>query len=132
MFIDTDRKTFEIFFPESLGLSGMGRDDDLGHFRFFRIIREELRLIEDLKEGHLVHLIQFLSVTAERTLVHKSDLFRKELQLGADGIQLKLQTFDDSNEDVFVHLIELFFGKTGEICHAAPRFISVSIIPEMP
>ena len=59
-------------------------------------------------------------------------LFRKELQLGADGIQLKLQTFDDSNEDVFVHLIELFFGKTGEICHAAPRFISVSIIPEMP
>lgn len=53
MFIDTDRKTFEIFFPESLGLSGMGRDDDLGHFRFFRIIREELRLIEDLKEGRL-------------------------------------------------------------------------------
>mgnify|MGYP004516203989 CR=1 FL=1 len=53
MFIDTDRKNFEIFFPESLGLSGMGRDDDLGHFRFFRIIREELRLIEDLIEGQL-------------------------------------------------------------------------------
>ena len=42
-------------------------------------------------------------------------LFRKELQLGADGIQLKLQTFDDSNEDVFVHLIELFFGKDGDL-----------------
>lgn len=36
----------------------MGRDDDLGHFRFFRIIREELRLIEDLKEGHLVLIPQ--------------------------------------------------------------------------
>ena len=115
MFIDTDRKTFEIFFPESLGLSDMGRGDDLGHFRFFRIIREELRLIEDLKEGYLVHLIHLFRLTAEGTLVHKSNLFRKELQLGTDGIQLKLQTFDDSNEDVFVHLIELFFGKTGDL-----------------
>lgn len=74
----------------------------------------------------------FFRLTAEGTLVHKSDLFREELQLGADGIQLKLQSFDDGNEDMFVHLIELFFGKTGEICHAAPRFISVSIITEMP
>ena len=56
--INTDRKSFEIFFPESLWFSGMGRDDDLGHFRFFRIIIEELRLIEDLKEGHLVLIPQ--------------------------------------------------------------------------
>ncbi len=79
-----------------------------------------------------MHLIRFFRLTTEGTLVHKSDLLRKKRQLGADGIQLKLQTFDDGNEDVLVHLIELFFGKTGEICHVAPRFISVSIISEMP
>lgn len=120
VFIDMDRKTFEILFPESPGFSGMGRDENLGHFRFFRIIREELRLVEDFKEGQLVHLIRLFRLTAEGTLVHKSDLLRKELQLGTDG-----------NEDMFVHLIELFFGKTGEICHAAPRFVSASIITEM-
>ena len=43
----------------------------------------------------------------------------------------QLQSFDDGDEDVRVHLIELFLGKTGEICRAAPRS-SVSIIPEMP
>ena len=83
-------------------------------------------------KGQLMHLIRLFRLTAEGTLVHKSDLFREELQLGTDGIQLKLQSFDDGNEDMFVHLIELFFGKTGEICHAAHRFISVSIITEMP
>ena len=39
---------------------------------------------------------------------------------------------DDGDEDVLVHLIELFFGKTGEICHVAPRFFAVIIIAEMP
>lgn len=61
----------------------MGRDDDLGHFGIIRIIREELRLIEDLEEGQLMHLIRLFRLTAEGTLVHKSDLLRKELMIAA-------------------------------------------------
>lgn len=41
------------------------------------------------------------------------------------------KTFDDGNEDVLVHLIELFFSKTWQNLSCGSCFISVSIILEI-
>ena len=125
---NTCRESFRVVFPFGLGPTGMPGDGVLADLGFPGIIAEQFRLVKVIKEGDLLHLIQLFGLTAEGTLVHQCDLLSEEVQLAAYSIQLSLKGTDDGDEDLLVHLVQLFGGKLSKIHRICP-LLNGMIIP---
>lgn len=93
---------------------------NLVDLRFPGIIAEQFRLVKVIKESDLLHLVKLFSLTFKRALVHQGDLLCQEVQLATDSIQLPLQGANDGDEDLLVHLIQLFGSKFSKVNSIAP------------